>query len=66
MTFPKKLQSERLRLGLTQVQAASLLGISASALGKWETGVKTPKALTQEGALARLGKIKTPKGIQAE
>ncbi len=53
MTFPQKLQSERLRLNLTQVQAAQLLGISASALGKWETGTKTPKALTQEGALAR-------------
>jgi transcriptional regulator with XRE-family HTH domain len=56
MTFPKKLQSERLRLGLTQVQAAQLLGISASALGKWETGTKTPKALTQEGAIARFEK----------
>ena len=57
MTFPQKLQSERLRLSLTQAEAASILGISKSALGKWETGVKTPKELTQEGALARLGKV---------
>ena len=57
MTFPKKLQSERHRLQLTQAEAATILGISKSALGKWETGVKTPKELTQEGALSRLAKL---------
>ena len=54
MTFPEKLLSERQRLGLTQAGAAALLDISKSALEKWEAGIKTPLALTQEGALARL------------
>lgn len=54
MTFPKKLLSERARLGLTQARAAILLEISKSALEKWEAGTKTPKPLMQEGALARL------------
>ena len=57
MTFPEKLQSERTRLSLTQAKAAALLDISKSTLEKWEAGTKTPKALMQEGALARLAKI---------
>ncbi len=59
MTFSEKLQSERERLQLTQAGAAALLEISKSALEKWEAGTKTPKALTQEGALARLEKHPT-------
>lgn len=58
MNFPEKLISERARLGLTQAGAAALLEISKSALEKWEAGVKTPKMLMQEGALARLAKAK--------
>lgn len=54
MTFPEKLLAERARLCLTQAGAAALLEISKSALEKWEAGTKTPKLLTQEGALARL------------
>lgn len=57
--FSSKLKSERLRLGLTQVEAAKLLGISHRAIWQWENG-KDPLALTQEGALARLEKTKTP------
>jgi DNA-binding transcriptional regulator YiaG len=56
MTFPQKLLSERARLGLTQAGAAALLEISKSALEKWEAGVKTPKLLMQEGAMARFAK----------
>jgi len=54
MNFPQKLISERARLGLTQAKTAAMLEISKSALEKWEAGTKTPLALTQEGALARL------------
>ena len=61
MTFPEKLLSERQRLRLTQAEAAALLEISKSALEKWEAGTKTPKALMQEGALARLVKFTPPK-----
>lgn len=60
MTFPEKLLSERERLGLTQAGAAALLEISKSAIEKWEAGIKTPKPLTQEGAIARLQKHKSP------
>ena len=56
MTFPEKLLTERHRLNLTQAKAAALLGISKSALEKWEAGTKVPKALTQEGAIARFAK----------
>jgi DNA-binding transcriptional regulator YiaG len=59
MTFPQKLLSERARLGLTQAGAAALLEISKSALEKWEAGIKTPKLLMQEGAIARLAKLKS-------
>jgi DNA-binding transcriptional regulator YiaG len=59
MTFPQKLLSERARLGLTQAGAAALLEISKSALEKWEAGIKTPKLLMQEGAIARLANLKS-------
>lgn len=58
MTFAQKLLAERDRLNLTQAEAAALLATSKSSLEKWEAGVKTPKPLTQEGALARLAKQK--------
>ncbi len=54
MSFGEKLKSERERLGLTQAEAAALLEVSKSALEKWEAGIKTPKLITQEGALERL------------
>jgi DNA-binding transcriptional regulator YiaG len=62
MTFPQKLLSERARLGLTQAGAAALLEISKSALEKWEAGVKTPKLLMQEGAMARFAKADRVEG----
>jgi DNA-binding transcriptional regulator YiaG len=61
MTFAHQIKQSRERLGLTQAQAASLLDISKSTLEKWEAGVKTPKPLTQEGALSRMGKHKAKK-----
>ena len=62
MTFPEQLLAERHRLNLTQAKAAALLGISKSALEKWEAGVKTPKLLMQEGAMARCAKAERVEG----
>lgn len=59
MTFPEKLKAERARTGLFQSEAAALLGVSKSAIEKWEAGTKTPAPVTQEGVLARLKKIRT-------
>ena len=61
MIFAEQLKSERSRLGLTQAEAATILSISKSTLEEWENGTKTPKELTQEGALARLAKLKMKK-----
>lgn len=54
MNFADQLKKERERLGLTQTQAAALLGVSKSVLAKWEIENRTPLAITQEGAIARL------------
>ncbi len=54
MTFSSKLQAERKRLALTQVEAAKLLGIPARTYWEYESGTITPAKITQEGALARL------------
>lgn len=54
MSFADQLKQERERLGITQAQAASLLSVSKSILAKWEIDDRTPLAITQEGALARL------------
>lgn len=59
MDFPKKLLSERERLGLTQAGAAALLGVSKSVIEKWENGSRTPLDITQEGAIDRLEKLKS-------
>ena len=59
MNFSESLKRERLRLGLTQVQAASLLDVSKSIIEKWESKNRIPIKLTQEAALARLGKLKS-------
>ena len=54
MSFADQIKQERERLGITQAQAASLLSVSKSVLAKWEIADRTPLAITQEGALARL------------
>lgn len=61
MSFATEIKATRERLGLTQAGAAALLQISKSALEKWENGTKEPKPLMQEGALARLAKLKPKK-----
>ncbi len=57
MTFADQLKPERKRLNLTQAEAATILEVSKSTLEKWEAGQKSPKALTREGALARLARL---------
>jgi DNA-binding transcriptional regulator YiaG len=61
MTFAKKIKSQRQRLGLTQAEAAVMLDVSKRALEQWEAGERTPLPVAQEGALARLAKIKPVK-----
>lgn len=61
MTFAKQLKSERQRLGMTRVEAARLLEVSASWVDKAERDVREPIKITQEGALARLKQLKKPK-----
>ena len=57
MSFPEQLKAQRGRLGLTQAELASFLGVSPRAVWQWEQGT-LPHVLTQEGALARLSKSK--------
>jgi DNA-binding transcriptional regulator YiaG len=57
-SFADKLKSERARLGLSHADLAALLDVSKSAVEKWEYGTKTPLPIAQEGALARLNKLK--------
>lgn len=61
MSFAEKLKADRKRLGLNQTESASLLGVSFEAVSKWERGLSTPPEITQEGALARLAKVKAKK-----
>lgn len=52
--FALALELHRNRLGLTQVEAASLLDVSPRVYWKWERAKGDTLAITQEGALARL------------
>jgi len=47
--------SLRARLGLTQEKFAEKLGVSVSAVGKWEQGLHIPRGLSLR-ALERLAK----------
>jgi transcriptional regulator with XRE-family HTH domain len=60
MTFSEHLKSERQRLGLSQAELARVLGVSSEAISKWERELVTPAEITQEGAMARLRKMKKP------
>ena len=53
MTIPEQLKAARLRLGLTQAEAASVCGVSPRAYWQWESGYSA-LTVTLEGALARL------------
>jgi len=53
MTFAEQLQAERKRLGMTRLQMAELLDVSARTIDYWENGKVVPQAVTQEGVMAR-------------
>ena len=53
MTLSAKLKAARLRLGLTQAEAAAVCGVSPRAYWQWEAG-KSTLDVTLEGALVRL------------
>jgi DNA-binding XRE family transcriptional regulator len=64
MSFAEQLKTERKRLGLTQAGAASALEIGLRTYAVWERDDdprRKPHLLAQEGALARLRKLKTPR-----
>lgn len=61
MRFAVTIKQERKRLGITQAQAASLLGVSKSVIEKWEAETRAPLEITQEGIMARLRKTKPRK-----
>ncbi len=42
--FAEKLKEIRRRDGITQLQAAKILGVSLGAVGNWESGKRTPDA----------------------
>lgn len=55
--FGEQLKALRDELGLTQVEAAKILGVTSQAVSNWERG-QDPHELTQEGALNRLRQMK--------
>lgn len=64
MSFAAQLKAERQRLGLTQAEAAAILDVGKRTLEHWEEESRTPLAIAQEGALARLAKL-SPKPTRA-
>ncbi len=58
--FANELKSELARLSLTQAEAAAELDVSPRAVWKWLHGSE-PLAVTAEGVLARLKKLKAKK-----
>ena len=55
MSFAATIKQERERLGITQAQAASLLGVSKSVIEKWEADTRTPLEITQEELANHIG-----------
>lgn len=53
-TFAAALRMHRERLGLTQAEAAQLLGVSPRAIWKWENEEGNCLTVTMEGVIARL------------
>lgn len=58
MNFSQIIKENRKRLKLTLAQAAALLDVSPRVYWDWEHGKTKPYAITQEGAIARLVKMK--------
>lgn len=53
IALPEQLKAARLRLGLTQAEAAAVCEVSPRAYWQWEAG-KSALAVALEGALERL------------
>ena len=53
MSLPAQIKSARLRLGLTQAEAAAVCEVSPRAYWQWEAG-KSTLGVTLDGALERL------------
>lgn len=53
MSLHQKIKAARLRLGLTQAEAAAVCGVSPRAYWQWEAG-KSTLDVTLEGTLHRL------------
>ncbi len=60
MSFSRQLASEKDRLGLTLAGLAVALDVGQRTVEHWLNGDRTPLAITQEGALARLRRRKNP------
>lgn len=60
MTFSSQLKAHRKRLGIKQVEMAEILDLSQRTYWTYESGQSVPHAVTREGCLARLSKVKTP------
>lgn len=61
--FPRQLRALREKAGLTQDQAAGLIGVKAQTVSNWEREWSVPHPATQEAVLAKLkraGKRKRP------
>lgn len=58
MTFAEHLKAERARLGLSQPKMRELLGLKMRAYWDYEQGITIPVEIAQEGAIARLAKVK--------
>lgn len=54
MKLSEQLKTVRESLGLSQAEAAAILGCGKRTLEHWEAGTRTPLEITQEGALNRL------------
>jgi len=54
MSFSAQLKTERERLGITQAQAAPILGIAKRTYCDWESGNVKPHRYMQDGALRDL------------
>jgi len=63
---PRLIKKLRARLGITQGELATLVGVSTSAVGSWEYGKAKPEGRNREAlvALRKLGKREVP-GILA-
>lgn len=56
LSFSEQIKAERVRLGLTQAEAATLCNVSPRVWWQWESGRGSTLHVTQEGVLARLRK----------